>query len=165
MFMNKGLTMRTGQTHVNRWTDDLLRRIQEGQIDDRPAHVGHVDGLVDHRADLPRQHAVGRGEHDAATLAEEDVHGAGVSGERAFVAATGQEHNQSTDDEQQRQHTQADPESRGEQAADVDEPGVRGHRARGQADREVDPLAPREVVLLDADHAGVIGFGERALAV
>jgi len=32
-FMNKGLTMRTGQTHVNRWTDDLLKRIQEGQID------------------------------------------------------------------------------------------------------------------------------------
>ena len=33
MFMNKGLTMRTGQTHVNRWTDDLLHRIEEGQID------------------------------------------------------------------------------------------------------------------------------------
>ncbi|MGO4573792.1 zinc-dependent alcohol dehydrogenase [Microvirga sp. 2TAF3] len=32
-FMNKGLTLRTGQTHVRRWTDDLLRRIQEGQID------------------------------------------------------------------------------------------------------------------------------------
>ncbi|MHC4047681.1 zinc-dependent alcohol dehydrogenase [Bradyrhizobium sp. 23AC] len=32
-FMNKGLTMRTGQTHVNRWTDDLLRRIEEGEID------------------------------------------------------------------------------------------------------------------------------------
>jgi threonine dehydrogenase-like Zn-dependent dehydrogenase len=31
--MNKGLTIRTGQTHVNRWTDDLLRRIQEGEID------------------------------------------------------------------------------------------------------------------------------------
>src|SRR5205085_730761 len=31
--MNKGLTIRTGQTHVNRWTSDLLRRIQEGQID------------------------------------------------------------------------------------------------------------------------------------
>ncbi|NVF15077.1 zinc-dependent alcohol dehydrogenase [Vreelandella maris] len=31
--MNKGLTVRTGQTHVNRWTDDLLRRIEEGQID------------------------------------------------------------------------------------------------------------------------------------
>ncbi len=32
-FMNKGLTMRTGQTHVNRWTDDLLSRIERGQID------------------------------------------------------------------------------------------------------------------------------------
>lgn len=31
--MNKGLTVRTGQTHVNRWTDDLLHRIEEGQID------------------------------------------------------------------------------------------------------------------------------------
>jgi threonine dehydrogenase-like Zn-dependent dehydrogenase len=31
--MNKGLTFKMGQTHVNRWTDDLLRRIQEGQID------------------------------------------------------------------------------------------------------------------------------------
>ena len=31
--MNKGLTLRTGQTHVNRWTDDLLKRIEEGQID------------------------------------------------------------------------------------------------------------------------------------
>lgn len=31
--MNKGLTIRTGQTHVNRWTDDLLRRVQEGQVD------------------------------------------------------------------------------------------------------------------------------------
>jgi threonine dehydrogenase-like Zn-dependent dehydrogenase len=35
--MNKGLTVRTGQTHVNRWTDDLLRRIEEGQFD--PASV------------------------------------------------------------------------------------------------------------------------------
>ena len=33
MAMNKGLTFRTGQTHVNRWTDDLLRRIEDGQID------------------------------------------------------------------------------------------------------------------------------------
>jgi threonine dehydrogenase-like Zn-dependent dehydrogenase len=31
--MNKGLTIRTGQTHVNRWTDDLLRRIEDGEID------------------------------------------------------------------------------------------------------------------------------------
>jgi threonine dehydrogenase-like Zn-dependent dehydrogenase len=33
MIMNKGLTIRTGQTHVNRWSADLLRRIEEGQID------------------------------------------------------------------------------------------------------------------------------------
>jgi threonine dehydrogenase-like Zn-dependent dehydrogenase len=31
--MNKGLTMRTGQTHVNRWTDDLLHLIEDGKID------------------------------------------------------------------------------------------------------------------------------------
>ncbi|RZT35455.1 zinc-dependent alcohol dehydrogenase [Cupriavidus agavae] len=31
--MNKGLTVRTGQTHVNRWTDDLLQRILSGEID------------------------------------------------------------------------------------------------------------------------------------
>jgi threonine dehydrogenase-like Zn-dependent dehydrogenase len=31
--MNKGLTIRTGQTHVNRWTDDLLQRILSGEID------------------------------------------------------------------------------------------------------------------------------------
>jgi threonine dehydrogenase-like Zn-dependent dehydrogenase len=42
--MNKGLTIRTGQTHVNRWTDDLLRRIEEGQID--PSFViTHTVGL------------------------------------------------------------------------------------------------------------------------
>jgi threonine dehydrogenase-like Zn-dependent dehydrogenase len=31
--MNKGLSIRTGQTHVNRWTDDLLHRTESGQID------------------------------------------------------------------------------------------------------------------------------------
>jgi threonine dehydrogenase-like Zn-dependent dehydrogenase len=31
--MNKGLTIRTGQTHVNRWTDDLLAKIESGEID------------------------------------------------------------------------------------------------------------------------------------
>ncbi len=46
MSMNKGLTWRMGQTHVNRWTDDLLRRIQEGQID--PSFViTHTVGLSD----------------------------------------------------------------------------------------------------------------------
>ena len=33
LLMNKGLTLRTGQTHVNRWTSDLLRRIESEQID------------------------------------------------------------------------------------------------------------------------------------
>jgi threonine dehydrogenase-like Zn-dependent dehydrogenase len=31
--MQKGLTVRTGQTHVNKWARDLLRRIVEGEID------------------------------------------------------------------------------------------------------------------------------------
>ncbi|WCS25634.1 glutathione-dependent formaldehyde dehydrogenase [Methylobacterium sp. NMS14P] len=42
--MNKGLTVRTGQTHVNRWTDDLVKRIDDGQID--PSFV------ITHRAKL-----------------------------------------------------------------------------------------------------------------
>ncbi len=33
MAMQKGLTFRMGQTHVRRWTDDLTRRIEEGEID------------------------------------------------------------------------------------------------------------------------------------
>jgi threonine dehydrogenase-like Zn-dependent dehydrogenase len=33
MAMNKGLTIRTGQTHVNRWADGLLEMIDEGKID------------------------------------------------------------------------------------------------------------------------------------
>jgi threonine dehydrogenase-like Zn-dependent dehydrogenase len=42
--MNKGLTFRMGQTHVNRWTDDLLQRIEDGQID--PSFViTHTVGL------------------------------------------------------------------------------------------------------------------------
>ena len=31
--MNKGLTIRTGQTHVCRWTDDLLQIIEDGLLD------------------------------------------------------------------------------------------------------------------------------------
>ncbi len=46
MAMNKGLTFRMGQTHVNRWTDDLLARIEQGQID--PSFVvTHVADLED----------------------------------------------------------------------------------------------------------------------
>jgi threonine dehydrogenase-like Zn-dependent dehydrogenase len=44
--MNKGLTIRMGQTHVNRWTTDLLNRIESGQID--PSFV------VTHTAPLQR---------------------------------------------------------------------------------------------------------------
>ena len=42
--MNKGLTLRTGQTHVNRWSEDLLKRVREKQID--PSFViTHTVGL------------------------------------------------------------------------------------------------------------------------
>jgi threonine dehydrogenase-like Zn-dependent dehydrogenase len=42
--MNKGLTIRTGQTHVNRYSADLLNRIAEGEID--PSFViTHTVGL------------------------------------------------------------------------------------------------------------------------
>jgi threonine dehydrogenase-like Zn-dependent dehydrogenase len=42
--MNKGLTLRTGQTHVPRWTDELLQLIDEGLLD--PSFV------ITHTADL-----------------------------------------------------------------------------------------------------------------
>jgi threonine dehydrogenase-like Zn-dependent dehydrogenase len=42
--MNKGLTIRTGQTHVNLYALDLFRRIEEGQID--PSYI------ITHRAKL-----------------------------------------------------------------------------------------------------------------
>jgi threonine dehydrogenase-like Zn-dependent dehydrogenase len=40
--MNKSLTIRTGQTHVNRWTDDLLNRIGVGEIDPSFVITHHV---------------------------------------------------------------------------------------------------------------------------
>ena len=57
--MNKGLTLRTGQTHVNRWARDLLHRIEDGQID--PSFV------VTHTADLaqgPALYKTFRDKHD-----------------------------------------------------------------------------------------------------
>jgi threonine dehydrogenase-like Zn-dependent dehydrogenase len=46
MAMNKGLTFRMGQTHVKRWTDELLERIKSEQID--PSFViTHTVGLED----------------------------------------------------------------------------------------------------------------------
>lgn len=59
MAMNKGLTFKMGQTHVARWTDDLLRRIQEGQID--PSFV------ITHSVDLedgPEMYRVFRDKQD-----------------------------------------------------------------------------------------------------
>ncbi|MDB5396594.1 MAG: glutathione-dependent formaldehyde dehydrogenase [Rhodospirillales bacterium] len=42
--MNKGLTFRMGQTHVNRWTDELVELIEDGKID--PSFViTHTVGL------------------------------------------------------------------------------------------------------------------------
>ena len=44
--MNKGLTIKSGQTHVNRWTEDLLNRVMDGQID--PSFViTHMAALAD----------------------------------------------------------------------------------------------------------------------
>ncbi len=44
--MNKGLTFRMGQTHVNRWTDGLLQLIEDGKID--PSFViTHTASLQD----------------------------------------------------------------------------------------------------------------------
>jgi threonine dehydrogenase-like Zn-dependent dehydrogenase len=60
VMMNKGLTLRTGQTHVNRWSGDLLRRIQEGQID--PSFV------ITHTASLedgPRMYKTFRDKEDS----------------------------------------------------------------------------------------------------
>ena len=58
--MNKGLTFRMGQTHVNRWTPDLVRRIEEGQID--PSFV------ITHTATLeegPEMYKVFRNKQDS----------------------------------------------------------------------------------------------------
>ncbi len=44
--MNKGLTIRMGQTHVNRWTDDLLRRIESKQIDPSFVITHQVDAAA-----------------------------------------------------------------------------------------------------------------------
>ncbi|MBV9111721.1 MAG: glutathione-dependent formaldehyde dehydrogenase [Hyphomicrobiales bacterium] len=71
--MNKGLTIRTGQTHVNRWTDDLLHRIEEGQID--PSFV------ITHRVSLdegPGMYKTFRDKEDGCVkvVLKPDGHGA-----------------------------------------------------------------------------------------
>ncbi|MFJ1302689.1 zinc-dependent alcohol dehydrogenase [Pseudomonadota bacterium AL_CKDN230030165-1A_HGKHYDSX7] len=57
--MNKGLTWRMGQTHVRRWTDDLLARIVDGEID--PSFIiTHTAPL----ADGPELYKTFRDKHD-----------------------------------------------------------------------------------------------------
>jgi len=58
--MNKGLTFRMGQTHVNRWTDDLLHRIEQGQID--PSFVITHTAKLD---DGPEMYKVFRDKQDS----------------------------------------------------------------------------------------------------
>src|SRR5690242_2766297 len=58
--MNKGLTWRMAQAHVCRWTEDLLRRIEEGEID--PSFV------ITHKVDLaqgPEMYRVFRDKQDS----------------------------------------------------------------------------------------------------
>jgi threonine dehydrogenase-like Zn-dependent dehydrogenase len=58
--MNKGLSVRTGQTHVKRWTDELLHHIQERNID--PSFV------ITHTASLeqgPEMYKVFRDKRDS----------------------------------------------------------------------------------------------------
>jgi threonine dehydrogenase-like Zn-dependent dehydrogenase len=61
-FMNKGLTMKTGQTHMMRFMKPLLERIQSGEID--PSFV------VSHRVSIdqaPRMYKTFRDKQDQCT--------------------------------------------------------------------------------------------------
>jgi threonine dehydrogenase-like Zn-dependent dehydrogenase len=58
--MNKGLTFRMGQTHVKRWADDLVRRIEEEEID--PSFV--ITHTVDIEA-APEMYKVFRDKRDS----------------------------------------------------------------------------------------------------
>src|SRR5437763_9596915 len=58
-FMNKGLTMKTGQTHMQRYMKPLLRKIEEGAID--PSFV------ITHRVkldDAPKAYSTFRDKKD-----------------------------------------------------------------------------------------------------
>ncbi|GAA3823859.1 zinc-dependent alcohol dehydrogenase [Sphaerisporangium flaviroseum] len=61
-FMNRSLTMRTGQCHVQRYMEPLLRRIRDGDID--PAFViSHRIGLED----VPRGYEMFKHKQDGCT--------------------------------------------------------------------------------------------------
>lgn len=50
-FMNKGLTMKTGQTHVHKYMDKLMKLIEEGRIDPT-AVITHRTATLDEGPDL-----------------------------------------------------------------------------------------------------------------
>jgi threonine dehydrogenase-like Zn-dependent dehydrogenase len=50
-FMNKGLTMKTGQTHVHKYMKKLMRLIEDGKIDPT-AIITHTTGNLDDGPDL-----------------------------------------------------------------------------------------------------------------
>ncbi len=54
-FMNKGLTLRTGQTHVQHYLEPLLRKIVEGEID--PSFIITHRGGLDEAPDLYKKFA------------------------------------------------------------------------------------------------------------
>ena len=60
--MNKSLSFKMGQTHVNKWADDLLGRIQEGQFD--------TTSFISHRGTLedgPELYKTFRDKNDSCT--------------------------------------------------------------------------------------------------
>ena len=58
-FMNKGLTMKSGQTHMQRYLAPLLKRVEAGEID--------LSEIITHRGDLkdgPDFYKTFRDKHD-----------------------------------------------------------------------------------------------------
>jgi threonine dehydrogenase-like Zn-dependent dehydrogenase len=58
--MNKGLTVRTGQTHVNRWSEELLRLVEDGELD--PSFVITHSGTLE---DGPQMYQTFRDKQDS----------------------------------------------------------------------------------------------------
>ena len=71
LVMNKGLTIKTGQTHMKRYMEPLLQRIQNGEID--PSFI------ISHRAtsleDGPALYETFRDKKDACTKVIFKPHG------------------------------------------------------------------------------------------
>ena len=48
--MNKGLTLKTGQTHMQRYLEPLLQEVEDGEIDPSLRH--HAPGRLDEGPEL-----------------------------------------------------------------------------------------------------------------